>query len=69
MGSVFHTTDRVHTARSSPRCRHSAAHVIGVGATFLATVRVNTARSSAVGVGLMLPLLPRLVSPFVPWLG
>ena len=56
MGSVFHTTDRVHTARSSPRCRHSAAHVIGVGATFLATVRVNTARSSAVGVGLMLPL-------------
>ena len=37
-------------------CRHSASHVIGVGATFLTTVRVNTARSSAVGVGLMLPL-------------
>ena len=45
-------------------CRRHAAHFIAVGDAFNATARVNAARFSSVGVGVMLPILLVLVPPF-----
>ena len=42
-------------------CTRYAAHFTAVGAAFDATARVNAARFSAVGVGVMLPILLLLV--------
>ena len=41
-----------------------AAHFTAVDAAFYATARVNAARFAAVGVGVMLPILLLLVTPF-----
>ena len=38
-------------------CRRYAAHFTPVGAAFYTTARGNSARFSAVGVGVMLPIL------------
>ena len=38
-------------------CRRYAAHFTAFGAAFYTTARVNAARFSAVGVGVMLPIL------------
>ena len=46
-----------------------AARFIAVGVTIRTTARVNAAYFSAVGIGIMLPISPRLVSPFAPRLG
>ena len=50
-------------------CRRHATHFTAVGAAFYTTARVNAARFSAVGVGVMLPILLLLVSPFTLRLG
>ena len=44
-------------------CRRYAAHFTAVGAAFYTTAKVNAARFSAVGVGIMLPILLLLVTP------
>ena len=44
--------------------RRSVAQFTAVGAAFHTTVRVNAACFSAVGVGVMLPILLLLVPPF-----
>ena len=44
-------------------CRRYAAHFTAVGAAFYTTAKVNAARYSAVGVGIMLPILLLLVPP------
>ena len=50
-------------------CRRYVAHFTAVGAAFYTTVRVNIARFSAVGVGVMLPILLLSVPPFTLRLG
>ena len=42
----------------------SAAHFTAVGVAFRTTARVNAAYCSAVGIGVILPISPRLVPPF-----
>ena len=49
--------------------RRYAAHFTAVGAAFRTTARVNAAPVSAVGVGVMLSILPLLVPPFTLRLG
>ena len=44
-------------------CRRYAAHFTAAGATFYTTAKANTARFSAVGVGVMLPILLLSVPP------
>ena len=44
--------------------RRYAAHLVAVDAAFYTTARVNATRVSAVGVDVMLPLLPLLVPQF-----
>ena len=44
--------------------RRYAAHFTAVGAAFYTTARANAVRFSAVGVGVMLPILLLLVPPF-----
>ena len=50
-------------------CRRYADHFTAVGAAFHTTARVNAACFSAVGVGVILPLLLLLVPPFTLRLG
>ena len=45
-------------------CRRYDAHFTAVGAAFYTTVRVNAAQNFAVGVGVMLPILPLLSAAF-----
>ena len=45
----------------SRSCRRYAAHFTAVGAAFCTTAGVNAARFSAVGVGVMLPIILLLV--------
>ena len=47
-----------------PLCRRWAAHFNAVGAVFYTTAKVNAARFSAVGVGVMLPIFLLFVAPF-----
>ena len=49
--------------------RRYAAHFTAVGAAFYTTAMVNAARFSAVGVGVMLPILLLSVPPFTLRLG
>ena len=50
-------------------CRRYDAHFPAVGAAFHTTARVNSARFSAVGVGVVLPTILLLVPPFTQRLG
>ena len=50
-------------------CRRYTAHFTAFGADFHTTARVNVVRFSAVGVGVMLPILLLLVPPFTLPLG
>ena len=62
----FYTTATVNAACCFGRwCRSYAAQCSAVSAAFYTTVRVNAARCfAAVGVGVMLPILPLFVPPF-----
>ena len=65
VGAAFYTTVRVNVVPLFSRwCRGYSAHFDAVGAAFYTTVRVNIARFSAVGVGVILPILLLLVPPF-----
>ena len=46
------------------RDRRYAAHLTAVGAAFYTTGRVNDVRFSAVGVGVMSPIILLVVPPF-----
>ena len=50
-------------------CRRYAAHFTAVRSAIYTTASVNAARFSAVGVGVMLPILLLLVPPFTLTLG
>ena len=50
-------------------CRRHAAHFTAVDAAFHTTAKVNAARFTAVGVGVMLPILLLLMPPFTLQLG
>ena len=50
-------------------CRRYAAHFTAVGATLHTTARVNAARFSAVGAGVVLPILLLVTPPLTLRLG
>ena len=63
-GAAFDTTARVTAPRFVSRWfRRFVAHLSAVGAAFDTTANVNAARRSAVGVGVMLPIVMLLVPP------
>ena len=65
VGADFYNTATVNAAGFFSRwCRHHPAHFTAVGAAFYTTARVNAGRFSAVGVGVMLPILLLLVPYF-----
>ena len=70
VGAAFDTTARVTAPRCVGRwCRRYAAHFTAVGVAFDTTAGANAARFSAVGVGIMLPILMLLVQPLTRRLG
>ena len=69
---VFHFTLRSEQTLPvfvSRWCRRYTADFSAVGAAFCPTARVNATRFSAVGVGVVLPILSLLVPPFTLRLG
>ena len=62
---ALRSTARVNAACfSTVDVRPYAVHLSAVGVAFRTTARVNAAYCSAVGIGVILPISPRLVPPF-----
>ena len=65
VSAAVYTTARVNVARFFGRwCRRYGAHFAAVDAALYTTARINAARFSAVGVGVVLPILLLLVPHF-----